>query len=154
VEEPLAPQDLLTAMVGDWEGVYRLWLEPGVLRGESPTRATIYPVLHGRYVSQDYEWADQGILQQGTMLLGRDNDGVWNMAWVDTWHTAGAVMPFKGQDGSGADVLGSYGGNGEQWGWRTAWSMPDSDHLVVTAWNITPQGTEHKATESTYERRA
>jgi hypothetical protein len=154
VEKPLATQDLLTAMVGEWEGTYRVWMEPGVLHSESPSRAVVYPVLHGRYVVQDYEWADQGALQQGTMLLGCDTDAAWHMAWVDTWHTGSSIMLSNGQDGSTAVVLGSYGGNGEQWGWRTAWAMPDPDHLVVTAWNITPQGQEAKATEATYERRA
>jgi Protein of unknown function (DUF1579) len=154
MEKPVTGQDLLTAMVGEWEGTYRLWLEPGVLRGESPARATIMPMLHGRYVVQDYEWADQGALQQGTMLLGCDADGAWQMAWVDTWHTGSSIMACQGDAESGAVVVGHYGGAGEVWGWRTAWTMPDLDHLVVTAWNITPQGDEHKATETQYQRRA
>jgi hypothetical protein len=54
-------QDLLTALVGEWDGVYRLWLEPGVLGSESPARATIRPVLDGRYVVHDYVWADQAL---------------------------------------------------------------------------------------------
>jgi hypothetical protein len=154
MDEPLLGEDLLTAMVGEWEGTYRVWLEPGVLRSESPSRATIAPMLHGRYVAQDYEWADQGALQQGTMLLGSDGDGVWHMAWVDTWHTASSIMPCRGEAGGAAEVVGTYEGAGEQWGWRTTWTMSDLDHLVVTAWNITPQGEDAKATEATYERRA
>jgi Protein of unknown function (DUF1579) len=166
MDEPLLGEDLLTAMVGEWEGTYRVWLEPGVLRSDSPSRATIVPMLHGRYVAQDYEWADQGALQQGTMLLGSDGDGVWHLAWVDTFHTGLSIMLCRGEAGDAAEVLGTYGGAGE-WGWRTTWTMfsgpapedagpagSDLDHLVVTAWNITPEGEEAKATEATYERRA
>ena len=50
-------------------------------------------------------------------------------------------------------VQGSYDGDGQTWGWRTTWAMPDVDHLVVTAWNLSPQGQEDKATETVYERR-
>jgi hypothetical protein len=154
MDELLLGEDLLTAMVGEWEGTYRLWLEPGVLRSESPSRATIVPMLHGRYVAQDYEWADQGALQQGTMLLGSDGDGAWHLAWVDTYHTGSSIMPSRGEAGGAAEVTGTFEGGGEQWGWRTTWTMSDPDHLVVTAWIITPQGEEGKATEATYERRA
>ncbi len=137
--EPLMAQDLLETLVGDWEGVYNLWLEPGTLRGESAVRATIRSVLKGRYVVHDYEWADQGAPQQGTMLLGQDGESVWQMAWVDSPEATG---------------LGSYDSGDEHWGWRTTWVMPDLDHLVVTAWNVSPGGREDKATETTYERRA
>lgn len=149
----MSERDLLTALVGEWDGIYRLWLEPGVLRSESPARATIRPVLDGRYVVHDYEWADQGAPQHGTMLLGFDSDGVWHMAWIDTWHTGRSIMACKGDAGPDGTVLGSYGGGGQTWGWRTTWAMSDADHLVVTAWNLSPQGQEDKATETTYERR-
>ena len=32
-------RDLLAALVGEWNGTYRLWLEPGTLRTEGPRRA-------------------------------------------------------------------------------------------------------------------
>jgi hypothetical protein len=31
-EAIMSQQDLLAALVGEWGGIYRLWLEPGVLR--------------------------------------------------------------------------------------------------------------------------
>jgi hypothetical protein len=74
---------------------------------ESPARATIRPVLDGRYVVHDYGWADQGAPQHGTMLLGSDGDGVWHMAWIDTWHTGRSIMACKGEAGPDATMLGS-----------------------------------------------
>jgi hypothetical protein len=149
----MSRQEFLAALVGDWEGVYKLWLEPGVLRGESPARGTVRPALEGQYVVHDYAWADEGTPQQGTMLLGTDCDGGWQMAWIDTWHTGRSIMPCKGEAGPDATVTGSYGGDRETWGWRTTLTMPDSDHLIVTAWNISPQGQADKATETIYGRR-
>jgi hypothetical protein len=55
--------------------------------------------------------------------------------------------------GPDAMVQGSYDSDGQTWGWRTTCAMPDVDHLVVTAWNLSPQGQEDKATETAYERR-
>jgi hypothetical protein len=152
--EVLVIPELLKASVGEWEGVYKLWLEPGVLRSESPTRGSIRSLLDGRYIAYDYDWADQGAAQRGTMLFGRDGGNAWQLAWVDTFHTGLSIMSSTGGPTTDAVVQGSYGGDGEQWGWRTAWTMADADHLVVTAWNITPQGEEAKATEATYERRS
>ena len=92
----MSQQELLTALVGEWDGVYRLWLQPGVLRSESPARATIRPVLGGRYVVHDYVWADRGAPQHGTMLLGSDGDDVWHMAWIDTC-AADRVLAVAGE---------------------------------------------------------
>ena len=50
-------RDLIAGLMGDWSGTYRLWLEPGTLRTEGPTRCT-GPVLDGRFVALDYEWTD------------------------------------------------------------------------------------------------
>jgi len=114
--EPLMAQDLLETLVGDWEGVYNLWLEPGTLRGESAVRATIRSVLKGRYVVHDYEWADQGAPQQGTMLLGQDGESVWQMAWVDTWRTGRSIMSCTGAASPEATGLGSYDSGDEALG--------------------------------------
>jgi hypothetical protein len=41
------------------------------------------------------------------MLLGSDGDGVWHMAWIDTWHTGRSIMACKGEAGPDATMLGS-----------------------------------------------
>lgn len=66
-------------------------------------------------------------------------------AWVDSFHTGSSVMfSTAASRPSQFSVLGSYG-DGEQgppWGWRTDIDQPDADTLVITMFNITPQGEE------------
>jgi hypothetical protein len=51
-------------------------------------------------------------------------------------------------------VLGSYPDptGGPDWGWRTEVDLIDNDHLVITAYNILPDGMEARATEATLTR--
>jgi hypothetical protein len=144
------PREMIAALVGEWEGTYRLWLEPGVLRTESPTRCSGRPVLDGRFVALDYDWTDGEDPQLGSMLLGCTDEGRWELAWVDTWHMGTSMMFCAG--GPTAEVLGSYGPPDEPWGWRTRFDLGSPDQLVITAWNITPAGDEAKATEASYRR--
>ena len=136
-----ARDELLAALVGEWSGTYRLWLEPGELRTETPTRCTGRPVLDGRFAALDYDWIDADGPQLGSMLLGCSEDGEWQMAWVDSWHTGTSIMYCVG--GPEADVVGTYG---PQWGWRTRFDLASPNEMVITAWNITPAGDEAKAT--------
>jgi hypothetical protein len=143
-------REMIAALVGEWNGTYRLWLEPGKLRTQSSTRCTGRSVLEGRFVAVDYSWTDDDGPQRGSMLLGRTDEGTWEMAWIDTWHTGTSMLFCVG--GPDADMLGSYGPSDEPWGWRTRFDLASSDEFTITAWNITPAGDEVKATEATYRR--
>ena len=143
-------RDLLDALVGEWAGTYRLWLQPEVLRTEGPSRCTAKPVLNGRFVALDYEWSDIDGPQLGSMLLGCSDEGVWEMVWVDSWHAGRSMMFCTGT--TGIEVVGTYGPSEEQWSWRTRVEVSPPDRLLITAWNITPGGDEAKATEATYRR--
>lgn len=50
-------------------------------------------------------------------------------------------------------VLGSYAAGEERWGWRTVLRLVDADHLVIQAFNISPQGREDRAVETELTRR-
>lgn len=118
----ISAREMITALVGEWNGTYRLWLEPGELRTEGPTRCTGQSVLEGRFVALDYGWTDGDDPQLGSMLLGCTDEGAWEMAWVDTWHTGTSMMFCVGAPD--AEVLGSYGSTVERWGWRTRFDRP------------------------------
>ena len=148
-----AAADVLAALRGEWTGVYRLWLEPGDLRADCPSTLRAEPVLDGRFVSLAYTWEVDGGPQAGQMLLGPGPQ----MAWVDPWHNGGSIMfseAVAGSDGDegGFNVVGSYGPADAPWGWRTTVEVPEPDVVVVTMWNIPPDGAEAKAVEAAYTR--
>jgi hypothetical protein len=142
--------DLLRAMPGTWSGTYRLWLEPGSPRSESPTTCDIRTLLDGRFLSLEYGWTDLDGHQNGVMLLGHVREGRWEMAWFDTWHTGGSFMTSVGEVPN--NVRCTYGPDEKPWGWRTQFEAPSADELVITAWNVTPDGEEQLATEARYAR--
>lgn len=146
----ISDRTALTALVGAWTGTYLLWLEPDVLRTEGPTTCTGHAVLDDRFLRLDYTWTDVDDPQGGSMLLGCTDEGMWQLAWVDSWHMGTAMMFCE--SGRGADVVGSYGPPEERWGWRTRFDMLSHEELVITAWNIAPDGAEAKATEAIYRR--
>ena len=148
---------LLEGMIGEWQGTYRVWLEPPAVHTECKSVLDIEPLLGGRFVSADYDWSagagepegDEGDPQSGSFMLGISGEQ-WQMAWVDSWHNGNAIMFCTG--GPEPKVTGSYGGDEEPWHWRTEFELPDADHLVITAYNISPDGHEEIATQGDYYR--
>jgi hypothetical protein len=55
---------------------------------------------------------------------------------------------------NGFQVTGSYPdpNGGPDWNWRTEVELVDKDHLLITAYNISPEGGEDKATEARLTR--
>lgn len=51
-------------------------------------------------------------------------------------------------------ALGSYGDGQGGPDWRTEIEHPDDDHLVITMFNILPQGEQAKAVETCYRRKS
>ena len=40
-----------------------------------------------------------------------------------------------------------------EWGWRTDFNLLDANHLMIRAYNVTPDGTESLGIETVYTRR-
>jgi hypothetical protein len=147
--------DALVTCAGRWVGTSRLQDPHSGAPDESPSTVTITPVLGGRFVRFDYDWAYRGVPQQGSLLLGHESDvAAVSAHWVDTWHMGDKVMACRGPvESSGAiSVRGSYAAPpGPDWGWRTV-VTPNERHLRLVMYNITPEGQEELAVDAQYSR--
>ena len=151
-----SPHHFLARLAGGWTGTSRLWLEPDTLTDESPVVGTIQLILDGRFALYLYQGSIQGEVQHGLFAFGYNTLlDRYEASWVDSWHNNTALMFCTGNlTGNGFFVLGSYPdpNGGPDWGWRTEVELVDNDHLVITAYNIPPEGGEATATEARLTR--
>lgn len=147
-----SPHHFLARLVGSWAGKTRTWLEPEGVPVESPIQGSIQLLLGGRFVLYLYQSAIEGEPQHGMFTFGYNTVlDRFETSWVDSFHNQTAIMFCVGNGiENGFWVLGSYPdpNGGPDWGWRTQVQLLDADHLVVTAFNISPDGGEAKATEA------
>ena len=146
----------LAALIGNWEGTTKTWFEPGVIADESEMIGTFRPILEGRFVLHEYSGSLSGKPFEGVAIYGYDiPNKTFQISWVDSFHMGTGMMLSTGKPTeNGSSVLGSYGGPDipVPWGWRTDTELKDPDTLVITAYNISPEGQEDKATETVYKR--
>jgi hypothetical protein len=151
-----SPHHLLARLAGGWTGTSRLWLEPDTLADEAPMVGNIQLILDGRFALFLYQSSIQGETQHGMFTFGYNTTlDRYEGSWVDSFHNNTAIMFCVGTSmENGFSVLGSYPDptGGPDWGWRTLVQLLDDDHLLVTAYNILPDGEEARATEARLTR--
>jgi hypothetical protein len=94
----------------------------------------------------------------GVIIRGYDlNTQNFQTAWVDSFHMGTGIMFSRQQKEEGDfSVYGTYEvfqEEKQEWGWRTDIKLEDENTLIITAYNITPDGTESKANEIAYRRK-
>jgi len=151
-----SPHHFLARLAGGWAGTSKLWLEPEVLTDEAPMIGNIQIILDKRFALFLYQSAVEGEPQHGMFTFGYNTlSDHYEASWVDSFHNNTAIMFCVGTSmENGFSVLGSYPDptGGPDWGCRTVFELLDDDHLLMTAYNIFPDGGETKATEARLTR--
>ena len=151
-----SPHHFLAQLAGNWTGTSKLWLEPDTLTDESAVAGSIQLLLDRRFALYLYQGSIEGEAQYGMFTFGYNTLlDRYEASWVDSWHNNTAIMFCTGNAiENGFFVLGSYPdpNGGPDWGWRTEVTLLDEDHLLITAYNIIPDGGEVKATEANLMR--
>jgi hypothetical protein len=151
-----SPHHFFAQLTGGWTGTSKLWIEPDKLADDSPIVGNIQLILDGRFALYLYQGSVQGEPQHGLFTFGYNTTlDRYEASWVDSFHNNTAIMFCKGNPTeNGFQVLGSYPdpNGGPDWGWRTEVELVDEDHLLIVAYNISPEGGEAKATEARLTR--
>lgn len=144
------------AMQGSWSGTYHLWLDPAKPSETSRANATGKMVAKGAYFLFTYQWTQGQKDQEGVFFLAGLGEKA-TTTWGDSFHSVPKPMECEGflvDDGKKLVLNGKYSGGPGQpdWGWRTEFSMEDSTHIKMEAFNISPDGSEDIAVRCELEK--
>ncbi len=148
----------LSRLAGEWVGTTKVWFEPDKIADESPVRGSMRSILDGRFIMHEYKGSFGGKPLEGIAIFGYHLEQEKIQAvWIDSFHNGTALMFSEGKKGDRRlSMLGSYAyitpDMEQHWGWRTEIEMLNDDEVKITAYNISPEGEEAKATETLYKK--
>lgn len=141
---------------GDWTGMSKTWFKPGELADESEVTGHFEKLGTGNFVRHTYTGSMMGKDRVGDETLAFNAvTSKYQSVFTDSFHMNYAFLFSEGDaTENGFAVTGKYdvGPGIPQWGWRTEYALVDEDHLVITCYNITPEGEEAKGVEVDYHR--
>lgn len=138
---------------GNWSGFNKLYMMPEDPVRESKSTASIDTVAKGQTLRIEYTWEFDGAEKDGIILLTSPKESPEvTMVWTDAFHMEHSFMVCKGEfNGSEINVKGSYQiGDYPEWYWRTIFTCDDV--FAFKMYNISPEGEEFIAVDSSFER--
>ncbi len=147
----------LNRMIGEWEGVFRMWMKPGAEPMEMPGTCKREWVLDGRYIHETVESESEWGPFRGVGYMGYNNvDGQYEFIWMDTMSTA--IMFETGSYDPDSKVLTTRGSHRDPASGRVINSrgnldLSDPNRHTYVGYATGSDGREFKNFEGALERK-